>query len=235
MNLFPGSNLFRLLAAGALLPGLVGCASISVQPGSEHAVSRVPLKIYVAEFSTAQGEFNVDREKLELRDFKQDLQKVLQAAQVADLTRRLVPAEAAPKDPWSHPRHAWLIRGEFVKVNQGSRLLRAAIGLGAGGTKMLTRVEVYDLSAGERRPFLAFTTTGGSNAEPGAITAYATDPLTLAVQIALGGVSGFSHGVTEDAKRTAREITAVLSDYMYRRHWIPEEAWIKPKRVGAGF
>jgi hypothetical protein len=219
------------LGACALLFLLASCASISVQSGTEQAVLRPPQKIYVERFSTDHGEFNVDREKIELSDFKKDLQNILQAGQIADLTHRLIPAAPAPADPWSRPRHAWLLRGEFVKVNQGSRFLRAAIGLGAGGTKMLTRVYVYDLSGSDHRPFLTFSTTGGSNAEPGAITAFATDPLTLAVEIALGGISGFSHGVTEDAKRTAREITAVLSDYMYRRHWIPEDERITPKQL----
>jgi hypothetical protein len=79
-------------------------------------------------------------------------------------------------------------------------------------------------------PFLTFSTTGGSGSEPGAILAFTTDPL----QIAIGGVSGAAHGLSEDTKRTAREITAEFSDYMYKRGWISEEQWIKPKRPSAG-
>ena len=70
----------------------------------------------------------------------------------------------------------WLIRGEFTRVNQGSRLLRSTIGFGAGGTKVETNVYVYDLSKSSTTPFLTFSTSGGSNAEPGAITGLATDP-----------------------------------------------------------
>ena len=211
---------------------LTSCASISVQPGSEYATPQMPRKIYVMTFSTQHGEFNVDREGAELKTFKKDLQNVLQAAQVADLSHRLVTAQPAPKHPWDHQENAWVITGEFVKVNQGSRFLRTAIGFGAGGTKMEATVQVYDLSEAGHRPFLVFSTTGGSNAEPGAITSIATDPLDLAVQIALSGVSGFSHGLTEDTKRTAREVTAELSDYMYRSRWIPEDKWIQPKTLG---
>jgi len=122
------------------------------------------------------------------------------------------------------------VRGEFVKVQQGSRLLRSAVGFGAGGTKLETRVEVYDLAQNSTTPFLTFSTTGGSGAEPGAILAVSADPL----QIAIGGVTGAAHGLSEDTKRTAREITAEFSDYMYKRGWISEDQWIKPKHERAG-
>ena len=208
---------------------LAGCASISVKSGTEGEVTQPPEKIYVGKFSTTQGEFNVDRNGVQLATFKQELATALQAAQVADLNSRLVAAAPAPRHAWTKPRPAWLVTGQFVRVNQGSRFLRAAFGLGLGGTKMEIKVRVYDLSVPDHGAFLTFETTGGSNAEPGAVTAFATDPLTIVIEAALGGASGFSHGVTEDTKRSAREITAVLSDVMYRRHWIPESEWIKPK------
>jgi hypothetical protein len=210
---------------------LTSCASISVQPGHEYATPQMPQKIYVMLFGTGHAEFNVDREGAELKTFKRDLQHVLQAAQIADLSNRLVAAAPAPKHPWDRRENGWVVTGEFVKVNQGSRFLRTAIGFGAGGTKVEAKVAVYDLSAADHRPFLVFSTTGGSNAEPGAVTSFATDPLDLAVQIALSGVSGFSHGLTEDTKRTAREVTAELSDYMYRSGWIPQDKWIQPKTL----
>ena len=228
-------TIYRALAQlGGLASLLVltSCASISVQPGSEYATSQMPQKIYVMPFATHHGEFNVDRDGAELKVFKKDLQNVLQVAQVADLSNRLVAAQPAPKHPWDRRENAWVITGEFVKVNQGSRLLRTAIGFGAGGTKLEAKVSVYDLSAADHRPFLVFATSGGSNAEPGAVASFATDPLDLVVQAALSGVSGFSHGLTEDTKRTAREVTAELSDYMYRSGWIPKDKWIEPKTQG---
>jgi len=109
-------------------------------------------------------------------------------------------------------------------------LLRSTLGFGAGGTTMETRVEVYDLAQNPGTPFLTFSTTGGSGSEPGAILAFTTDPL----EIAIGGVSGVAHGLSEDTKRTAREITAEFSDYMYKRGWIPEDQWIKPKHRQGG-
>jgi hypothetical protein len=225
MNRLPG-----LVAATALVFAFAGCASISVQPHSETSHARKPARIYVAGFSTRDGEFNVDREKVELRDFKTNLQALLQMAMVTDLSKRLIPADDAPSSGNLLGQHAWLVRGEFTRVNQGSRALRGVIGFGAGGTKLETKVSVYDLDASDEKPFLTFSTTGGSNAEPGALTGIWTDPVTAVVGMGLSGVGGIAHGVTEDTRRTAREITAVLSDYMFRHGWIDDDQWIQPKQ-----
>lgn len=189
----------------------------------------MPKKIYVTVFDVRHGDFRVDREKIELRNFKKDLRSLLQSAMVADLNSRLIPAAGAALDKTFPPQHAWLVRGEFTRVYQGSRLLRGAIGFGLGATKVETKVYVYDLGKSSTEPFLVFSTTGGSNAEPGAITGIATDPLTFVVSTALSGAGNIAHGLTEDTRRTAREITAALSDYMYRRGWIETDQWIEPK------
>ena len=213
-----------------LVLALVSCASVSVEDGTERATQKMPEMIYVLDFGTAHSDFQVDRTGPELAEFKKNLQLMLKTAMVTDLTDRLAPAVPGTKSDWSRNKNAWLVRGEFTTVEQGSRLLRSAIGFGAGGTKVETRVEVYDLSQNSGTPFLTFSTTGGSGSEPGAILAFSTDPLELAI----GGVSGAAHGLSEDTKRTAREITAEFSDYMYQRGWITEDKWIKPKRPSAG-
>jgi hypothetical protein len=205
---------------------LVSCASVSVEEGTERVTQKMPEMIYVADFSTAHSDFQVDRTGKEFAEFKKNLQLMLKTAMVADLTDKLVPAAAVGKSKQTGLRNAWLVRGEFTTVQQGSRLLRSAIGFGAGGTKVETRVEVYDLAQNPGAPFLTFSTTGGSGSEPGAILALSTDPL----QLAIGGVTGAAHGLSEDTARTAREITAEFSNYMYHRGWISEEEWIKPKR-----
>jgi hypothetical protein len=223
-----GKNYLGIAGVVCLVLGLAGCASVSVQPGTAVATQQKPNKVYVEAFSTDKCEFNVDRDGAELATFKTDLQKMMTAGITVDLSKRLIPAFAADSRSHTLRENAWLIRGQFVKINQGSRLLRGAIGFGAGGTKFETRVQVYDLATGATEPFLTFATTGGSNAEPGALPTLATDPLTLVIEAA-GGAGNVAHGVSEDAARTAREITAELSDYMYRSHWISEDKWIQPK------
>lgn len=219
-------------AAGlAMVLALASCASISVEKAAEQATPQMPQKIYVADFDIANGNFKVDRDGVELAEFKQNLRVMMQAASVADLSHRLIPAVPTTKEHGFRPENAWLIRGEFTKVNQGSRLLRGAIGFGAGGTKVETNIYVYDLNQNSNTPFLTFSTTGGSNAEPGAVTGGATDPVVAAIGVAASGAGNVAHGLTEDTARTAREITAELSDYMYRSGWISKDKWIEPKMV----
>jgi hypothetical protein len=219
-------------AAGlALVLALTSCASISVEKSAEQATPRMPQKIYVADFDIANGDFKVDREGTELLGFKQNLRAMMQTASVKDLSQRLIPAVPTTKEQGFQPENAWLIRGEFTKVNQGSRLLRGTIGFGAGGTKVETNIYVYDLNHNSNTPFLTFSTTGGSNAEPGAVTGAATDPVVAVIGVAASGAGGVAHGLTEDTARTAREITAELSDYMYRSGWISKDKWIEPKKV----
>ena len=148
---------------------------------------------------------------------------------VRDLSKRLLPAQDARRPGALVHEDAWLVRGEFTRVYQGSRLLRGTIGFGLGGTKLETKVQVYDLSRPAPEPFLTFRTTGGSNAEPGAITGIATDPLTLGIGLVVGGAGGVAHGLSEDSARTAREITAMLSDYMFRHGMIDTDKWVHPK------
>jgi hypothetical protein len=215
----------------ALALALASCASVSVQKAAEQSTPQMPQKIYVADFDVANGNFKVDREGPELVDFKRNLRDMMQTASVTDLSHRLIPAVPATKAQAFQPENAWLIRGEFTKVNQGSRLLRGAIGFGAGGTKMETNIYVYDLNQSSNTPFLTFSTTGGSNAEPGAVTGGATDPVVAAIGVVASGAGNVAHGLTEDTARTAREITAELSDYMYRSGWISKDKWIEPKTV----
>ena len=76
---------------------------------------------------------------------------------------------------------------------------------------METIVRVYDLSGRSKEPVLQFETTGGSNAEPGAIFGGAFGALPHAIRNA--GL----RGVSDDTARTAREITAMVGDY-YTKH-----------------
>jgi hypothetical protein len=221
----------RSAAGLILILALASCASVSVQKTAEQATPQMPQKIYVADFDIANGQFKVDREGADLVDFKRNLRTMMQTASVTDLSHRLIPAMATTKEQGFRPENAWLIRGEFTKVNQGSRLLRGAIGFGAGGTKVETNVYVYNLNQNTDIPFLTFSTTGGSNAEPGAVTGGATDPVVAAIGVGASGAGGIAHGLTEDTARTAREITAELSDYMYRSGWISKDKWIEPKKV----
>lgn len=210
-----------------LLPLLVGgCASVSVtreQRAPPYAVVEKPEAIYVEAFATGLGEFNVDRTGPELARFKKDLATVMQEYLSTLIEKHLgVPARTVAAYPKRDK--GWLVVGHFVRVNQGSRALRMIVGFGAGGTKMETSVAVYDLSATPDRRILQFETTGGSGAEPGAIAGGGL------AEVAVSAASGVGKGVSEDCARTAKMITATLSDYMVDKGWLSGDQALTPKR-----
>jgi hypothetical protein len=146
---------------------------------------------------------------------------------VKDLSRFGIPVETTVggKIPPGPP--GWLVTGQFTRINQGSRALRIVVGMGAGGTKMNTRVRV--LAIGPGGTVCAFRTTGGSNADSGILTSYG--PLTIATAGgALINIAGSSaHGVTEDARRTAKMIADYLSQQLAQRGAIPQSKAREPK------
>jgi hypothetical protein len=72
-------------------------------------------------------------------------------------------------------------------------------------------------------PFLSFNTTGGSGAEPGA----ATNPIPFSS--APTALLATRTGITDDAHRTARMITAAVADYQVQRGWLSPDKVQKPK------
>ncbi|HPA20333.1 MAG TPA: DUF4410 domain-containing protein [Verrucomicrobiae bacterium] len=216
------------LCGGFAVALLVGCASVSVKDvdqGRRVKPKRKPATVYVMPFSTEGAQFNVDREGAELESFKHDT-----AVMLADLTSERIRAQLAPSQIIgvhdSLPEKGWVVRGRFIAVNQGSRALRTIVGLGAGATKMQVAVSVCDLSRSSSTPFLTFETEGGSGSMPGIITSPGP------VSAGLSMVGGSIRGVTDDAQRTARMITARLSEYMLERKWIKPEQATSVKRAG---
>lgn len=212
-----------LTAASSLF--FSGCASVSVKTeghAGRQPVSK-PSKIYVADFDTTKSVFNIagDR-KNDPAAFKKSTAALLTHYLVLNLDKHVAPAAPAP-GRLSGP--GWLVTGEFVRVNTGSRVLRAGLGLGAGGTKMETRVAVFDL-ANRAKPFLTFETTGGSNAMPGLLSS--TGPVSAAFSMMTQAMMG----VSDDAARSSRMITGELSEYLASHGWIAKNKVYESKKLG---
>ena len=201
------------LIARIFLLGLVlvfcGCASVSVRKTVFHPGTRsqsTPEKIYVRPFAL-EG-LRVDRKGADLDAFASEFQTAFSEKLVERLGKNIAPAEAIGADTTVPHSNAWLIEGGFHRLNQGSRALRSILGLGLGGTKMDCVARVYNLRQGRQEPFVVIETTGGSNAEPGALFG---GPFGAAPRLVASAVTS---GVTADSRRTARMITAVLSEYL---------------------
>ena len=202
------------------------CASVSVKGDKRSAKqpAQKPAKIYVADFGTQQGAYKIQGDPGKNPEaFKKKTAETLAAYLVKGVNTHVAPA-ARTGSVGGLPKTGWLVAGEFVRVNTGSRILRAGVGLGAGGTKMETRVLVFDLAAGTE-PFLTFETTGGSNAMPGLLT----NPGTSA---AISMTTQAMMGVTDDCARTSRMITGALNGYMVDRGWLPKSKAYSAKRPG---
>lgn len=205
---------------------LCSCASVSVKGGktAESAKPKAkPSHIYVEPFSTARTNLKEHAMRKNPGQLKQESRKLLAKYVVEELSKHVAPASLI--SPGATPRNAgWLVSGELTRISEGSRFLRVSVGLGMGGTKMESKVQVRNLPR-KNPPFLTFDTTGGSGASPGALT----NPIPFSgVPTALLAVEG---GVTDDAKRTARMIAAEIAHYAVQCGWIPAESAPAVKRA----
>jgi Domain of unknown function (DUF4410) len=216
---------------------LCSCASVSVkrqQYLSPDLPHRVPQKILVRPLAFYTPEVAVGRDGERLREFQYDFQEKFTRELSESLASHVgrVQAIAAtaplPRGPY------WVITGRFDRVHQGSRLIRALVGFGWGATKLETSIVVTDLSGAKPRSFLLIETTGGSNALPGVVTStgYVLGGVT---SVAGGGklLDSSRTGLSFDAKRTADEVSAALSEYLYQQGAIPYDTAVAPKRTTA--
>jgi hypothetical protein len=192
---------------------LTGCGSIRTAPlpSATAKLTPNPPYIYVAPFDTSTAKWLVGREGVDLINFKEDFQTNF-AHQLETRLQKLAPTEGR----WVNdlPDHGWLVTGEFVTVFQGSRALRATMGLGLGETTLQTNVYVYDLDVSKTQYVLAFRTgvpdtkhdTGaGSGSAPAGLSALG-EPASVGM--------GLGSGLKLDTTRTCREIVAILAQYM---------------------
>ncbi len=195
------------------LTGCTGSIHTAPLPSATSKLTPNPPHIYVAPFDTTTGKWIVghDVDNIDLVNFKQAFQTNFQN-QLEIRLMKLAPTE--PRWVDDLPDHGWLVTGQFITVFQGSRALRTLVGAGEGETTFQTDVYVYDLSVSKTQYVLAFRTgvpdpnrnTGaGSGSAPAGITALGEPISTL---------SGLGSGLGLDTTRTAREITAILAQYV---------------------
>lgn len=239
--------------AGALSLTLfaVGCASVSVQPEKRAEFppagekAQAPQQFVVEAFAFPDpSKIRADRSGVALDVFERDLQVHLQDQISKDLRKLGLtvltarPGESAllaagqNRGAGAHSVPTWVISGQFTRVNQGSRALRVVVGLGAGGTKMETAVQMFDPAAPGHEPALAFRTTGGSGAKPGVFVGAASTGPAAAVGLGLNVVGGAQAGVAEDTRRTARMITAYISEELAQRGYLDPAKVRHAKRLG---
>lgn len=204
----------QLFALAAL--ALSGCSSAGVYNLQKRGVpiSAAPRMIFVAPFTVRTDALQLgERSRAEKAALGRQISTNLARRTAGEVRRYAAPSSviAAGRSPGAG---TWQVRGEILKVDQGSRALRAGIGLGAGRTEFRTRVTVSEISRDGARTILTFRTTGVSGLEPGAALGVVGG--AGAAQVAGGALLGGMSGVGTDIDRTAHEIAAVLSAYLSR-------------------
>jgi hypothetical protein len=207
-------SLLRISLVAAATTTLCSCASVSVTNVitlENQPPVHLPRGIYVRPFEFDEGTVRVDREGQKLDEFQKELQDKLATEMVARFRKFLAPADVLPESSTVPKGDFWVVTGRFTRINQGSRALRSTVGFGAGGTKLDVSATVSNHSSGQAKPFVLIQTTGGSNAMPGAVMGVIAWPMIL------NGAEGLLAGVTADARRTSKEISAALADYLKKR------------------
>jgi hypothetical protein len=105
------------------------------------------------------------------------------------------------------PTEGWLVRGVFTEVDEGKRLVRAAIGFGAGAAKMEVYVTVSNLAENPDAPFIIFGTEKEPKKIPGAVVT--RNPYVAAAKFVME-----KNASEKDAKKTAFQIVETLLNYI---------------------
>jgi uncharacterized protein DUF4410 len=237
------------LGGGVLFSLLVeGCASASVRSTNQtKAQFYAPKIIYVQDYQFNPKEVAVDRSGPELVKFRaavtaQFTKNLQQAIQKNLVDCQILPAnKSVPQGPY------WLVTGRFDKVYQGSRVLRALFGFGLGKTRLDITTHIYALSEGSRKLLYTIKTTGSSGGMPGALPGLALGPVgavgaagtagaitavNAANAAATGALQSGTSGLSFDTKRSAREITAAISEYLHMNGAFLEKKRLHVKREG---
>jgi Domain of unknown function (DUF4410) len=130
-----------------------------------------------------------------------------------------LPAQRAPRGT-PPPPDAIAVAGLFLNVDEGNRLQRTVLGLGAGQSKVDTQVEVYAPGRDGVTKLLEFSSHADSGSTPGALI---TGSAGAAANGAVSGVKSYRSQVEQMTSRSADKAVAYLSQYFARQGWIPQE------------
>jgi Domain of unknown function (DUF4410) len=107
------------------------------------------------------------------------------------------------------PARGWLVRGVFTKLDEGKKLERAVIGLGAGKTALKVVVTVDDLERGKVEPIYTIDEGAQSGILPGgaATAAIRFSPYVLAARFVMA-----EFAIERNIRKTAREISGDIAE-----------------------
>jgi Domain of unknown function (DUF4410) len=218
--------------AGAQVTSQTAQAPIS--SGRPDAIVIYPFAVTPSEVTLNQGFFQVAYRNWSGTDQTADqLQIADQTAQnicvkvAANLTQQGITATCQSRGVAPAGNNVLIVDGEFTNINEGNRLRRMVIGLGAGQSTLDTTVQTYQKTNQATRQLMEFTTHADSGYMPGAgitgpagaAAGGATAAATLGVNVAAGGVKSVTSSTGFLADKTAKQITDQISGYYSNQGW----------------
>ncbi len=227
--------LFAIIAAGCAGAQVTGQSSqASIANVRPVAVVIYPFAVSPSEVTLNQGFFqkayvamsgaNQTDEQVQLAD--QTAQNIcVQVA--ANLTSKGITTTCLGRGTPPTGSNVLVIDGNFTEINEGNRLRRMVIGLGAGQSTLDTVVQAYQKSDLGSQQVMDFSTHADSGYMPGAgvtgpagaAAGGATAAASLAVNVAAGGVKNVRSSTGFLADKTAQQIVDEVSGYYAKQGW----------------
>jgi Domain of unknown function (DUF4410) len=228
-----------LLSSVVIGLALTGCSTaklLSVEDVSQGPASR-PAVVYVADFELAPD--SIQSESLfawlplhaYLEQSKaRSLVATMSTSIVDDLAKKGIAADRLPANS-PLPKQGWLVRGVFMKIDEGNRVRRAVIGFGSGQTDLEVDTSTDDLSAGTApAPLYRAQTDAKSNKLPGAVITL--NPYVAAAKFVLDG-HDLDRSTRATAEKIADEIAARVTGSPQRdQHDEPARNTVSSKTAG---
>jgi hypothetical protein len=218
--------------AGAKVTGQSDQASVANAPPSVVVV--YPFAVSPSEVTMNQGFFQKVYVQMAGTDQTQDqLQLADQTAQnvcvqvAANLTKKGISAVCLNRGTPPTGSNIMIIDGDFTDINEGNRLRRMVIGLGAGKSTLDTVVQVYQKTDQGSQQLMDFTTHADSGYMPGAgitgpagaAAGGAAAAASLGVNVAAGGVKNVTSSTGFLADKTITQIVDQISAYYSKQGW----------------
>lgn len=141
-----------------------------------------------------------------------DLAQSLSASLVDELNAKNIPASRVSRFD-RLASNGILVQGEFLELDEGNNLKRAAIGFGHGAANMEVKVMVSPLPLGRDNPDVVFDTKSSSGKGPGGLLGIAIcgNPYALAAKFVLS-----KRASKKDIQALASKITKEIEDYLQK-------------------
>lgn len=220
-----------------------GCAGAKVADQSQQApitstrpdaVVIYPFAVSPSEVTLNQGFFQREYREMSGKDqTAEELQIADQTAhnvcvQVAtNLTAKGITATCMNRGVPPSGNNVVIIDGQFTDINEGNRLRRMVVGLGAGQSTLDTAVQAVQKTPEGTRQLTEFNTHADSGYMPGAgvtgpagaAAGGATAAASLGVNLAAGGVKNFTSSTGFLADKTAKQVGDQISSYYANQGW----------------